>query len=437
MFLSRRLFIFFVATAVVLSLGYLWAFFFVVGYVLAAVMVLAVCYNYIWIYAHKGKIEVVRDNPERLSIGDDNVVQLRVRNTYHIPVHAIVYDEPPYTFQIRDMRLEADLAAGDETVLSYTVRPLRRGFYFFHNVNAFVSVWPYFVLRRFKSDQLFKSSVYPSFFFLRNSQLLSVENRERLWGSKLVRRMGQSKEFEKMREYVEGDDYRSINWKATARRHRLMVNENQEEQSQTVYAVIDKGRGMQHTFAGLSLLDHAINSALQLSYFALSHADNAGIISFEKSVDTFVAATRYSSQMNKLMAALYDEVTSFHQSDYFALYEFCKRKVQKRSLLVVYTTFDSLTAMRRQLPYLKRLSLSHVVLVTFFVDKDVERLATEKATDTLGYVTQMVAQKFSFEQKLIVSELRHYGIYSLLTSPEHLSASVINRYLEFKSRHVL
>ena len=137
------------------------------------------------------------------------------------------------------------------------------------------------------------------------------------------------------------------------------------------------------------------------------------------------------------MAALYDEVTSFHQSDYFALYEFCKRKVQKRSLLVVYTTFDSLTAMRRQLPYLKRLSLSHVVLVTFFVDKDVERLATEKATDTLGYVTQMVAQKFSFEQKLIVSELRHYGIYSLLTSPEHLSASVINRYLEFKSRHVL
>ncbi|MBR6043690.1 MAG: DUF58 domain-containing protein [Paludibacteraceae bacterium] len=437
MFFTRRLAFCLIVVAVVCSLGYLWPFFFVLGYILLAVLVLAILYNFVWLYAHKGALEVVRINPERLSIGDENPVELKVRNTFGIPVHAIIYDEPPFTFQMRELKLEADIEAGSEASMVYYVRPSRRGFYFFHSVNAFVSVWPRLVLRRFKTDQQFKTAVYPSFFFLRNSQLLSVENRNRMWGSKVVRRLGQSKEFEKIREYVVGDDYRSINWKATARRHHLMVNENQEEQSQNIYSIIDKGRGMQHTFNRLSLLDHAINSSLQLSYVAISHFDNAGVVTFDKKVDTYIPASRSSLQMNRLMSSLYDEVSMFYQSDYFSLYEFCKRKIQKRSLFVIYTTFDSLTALRRQLPYLKRMALSHVVLVTFFVDKDVEELATEPVSDTLGYVTQMVAQKFNFEQKLIVNELRRYGVYSLLTHPEHLTANVINRYLEFKARHVI
>lgn len=437
MFFTRRFAYCIVVVAVVLSLGYLWTFFFIVGYVLAGFLALALAYNFVWLFAHKGSLEVVRNNPERLSIGDDNPVTLKVRNTFGISVRVLVYDEPPFTFQLRSLKLTTDLGAGAETELTYTVRPTRRGFYFFHSVNAFVTAWPYLVLRRFKSDQQFKTSVYPSFFFLRNAQLMSVENRDRMWGAKLVRRLGQSKEFEKIREYVVGDDYRSVNWKATARRHNLMVNENQEEQSQNIYSIIDKGRGMQHTFNGLSLLDHAINSSLQLSYIAATHADNAGVVTFEKSVDTFVQASRSSSQLNRLVTALHNEVSLFHQSDYFSLYEFCKRKIQKRSLFVIYTTFDSLSALRRQLPYLKRMALSHVVLVTFFIDKDVDDMATEPACDTLGYVTQMVAQKFGFEQKLIVNELRRYGIYSLLTAPEHLTPNVVNRYLEFKARHII
>lgn len=437
MFITRRLAYCLIVVAVVLSLGYMWSFFFILGYVLAGALLLATTYNFIALYARKGALEVVRVNPERLSIGDDNPVDLKVHSTFGVPVHAIIYDEPPFTFQMRDLKLEADVEAGGTTMVSYTVRPTRRGFYYFHSVNAFVLVWPRLLLRRFKTDQQFKTNVYPSYFFMRNSELLSVANRERMWGSKLVRRMGQSKEFEKIREYVQGDDYRSINWKASARRHTLMVNENQEEQSQNIYAVIDKGRGMQHTFNGLSLLDHAINSTMQLSYLALSRADNAGVLTFEKSIGAFVPAARTSNQLNKLVLALYEEISQFHQSDYFSLYEFCKRKIQKRSLLVIYTTFDSLSALRRQLPYLKRLALSHVVLVTFFVDKDIEDLATAPADDTLGYVTQMVAQKFSFEQKLIINELHRYGIYSLLTPPEKLTANVINRYLEFKARNVI
>lgn len=437
MFLTRRFAYCCVAVIVLLSLGYLWTFFFYVGYVLCGLFVLAITVNVLRLYVGKRKVVAVRQTPDRLSIGDDNEVLIKVHNGFKRKVRLQIYDEAPFSFQMRDLKLEFELEGEADTDVKYFVRPTRRGSYVFHNVNTFVSLWPHLVLRRFKSDQTCRTKVYPSFLFLRNSQLLSVSNRERMWGTKLVRRIGQSKEFEKIREYVVGDDYRSINWKASARKHNFMVNENQEEQSQNIYAVVDKGRGMQHTFNGLSLFDHSLNSSLQLAYLSLQHSDNVGLITFEKDVNTFIQANRSTLQLNRMVSTLYDEVSSFRQSDYFNLYEFCKRKIQKRSLLIIYTTFDSMTSLRRQLPFLKKLALAHVVLVTFFIDKDLDDMLRDKAENALDCVTQMVAQKFIFEQRLIVNELKRHGIYSLLTAPENLNANVLNRYLEFKSRHIL
>lgn len=437
MFFTRRLGYCCVIATVVLVAGFLWPFFFYVGYVLAGILAVALMLNILFLYGYKGTVVATRQCAQRLSIGDDNKVTVHLQNTFNRNFTVLVYDEAPFSFQFRNSKLLTKVKAKSTAQVSYFVRPVRRGSYVFHNINTYISTFPHLVLRRFKEVGTNRVKVYPSFLFLKNEQLLSIPNRDRLWGTNTIRRKGQSKEFEQIREYVVGDDIRSVNWKATARRHNLMVNENREEQSQNIYALIDKGRGMQHTFNSLSLLDHSLNSALQLSYLALQHADNAGLLTFEKEVGSFVAASRSMAQINKFMSIMYDEVSSFRQSDYFNLYEFCKQKIQKRSLLVIYTTFDSLNSVRRQLPYLKRMAISHVVLVTFFIDKDLEKIALQQPTDTLGYVTQMVAEKFSFEQKLVVEELRRYGIYSLLTSPEKLSANVINQYLQFKAHHVI
>ncbi len=437
MFLTLRLAYCCVALAVLLGLGYVWTFFMYVGYVWGVVLLLGCLLNLVLLYGPKGRLVAERSCPELLSLGDDNKVTVKVRNTFNQKVRTIVYDEAPFSFQMRHLKLTADIEPKGEVELPYTVRPVRRGLYVFHTINVFKSVFPHLIIRRFKYDSPFKTKVYPAFAFMHNMEQLSFTNRELEWGSKSIRRIGQSREFEQIREYVKGDDFHSINWKATARKHTLMVNEWQDEKAQTIYAVVDKGRGMQHTFNGLSLLDHSFNSALRLAYLSLQNHDNVGLITFEREVGAFVQAGRSMKQMNRMLSTLYDEVSSFYQSDYFNLYDFCKRKINKRSLLVIYTTFDSLTSVRRQLPHLQQLAKSHVVLVTFFIDKDLEQMANERPNDTLGYVTQMVAQKFGFEQKQIVKELRRYGIYSLLTSPEKLNSDVINRYLEFKSRHIL
>ena len=106
--------------------------------------------------------------------------------------------------------------------------------------------------------------VYPSYVQMRRYQLLAVSNRLQEAGVKRIRKIGHSMEFEQIKEYVRGDDYRTINWKATARKDGLMVNNYTDERSQQIYCLINKGRVMKMPFEGMTLLDHAINASLVL-----------------------------------------------------------------------------------------------------------------------------------------------------------------------------
>ena len=213
-----------------------------------------------------------------------------------------------------------------------------------------------------------------------------------------------------------------------------MSNLYQEEQSQHIYNVIDKGRGMQHTFNGMSLLDYSINATLALSYMAIQHRDNAGLITVEKSIDTFIPAGKNVHQMEHIMETLYKEKTSFIQSDYGALYELIRKKVNKRSLIVIYTTFDTNVSMERELPYL---ASSHVVLVVFFKDKELRQMAEKDPIQKEDYFNQAIMQSFEFEKKMIVRNLQRYGIQSILTEPENLTVNVINKYIDLKARNVI
>ena len=174
-------------------------------------------------------------------------------------------------------------------------------------------------------------------------------------GLKRIRRIGHNTDFEQIKDYIPGDDYRTINWRATARRHQLMVNQYQEERSQPVYSVIDKGRMMQQAFAGMTLLDYAINAALVLSYVAVRKEDKAGLVTFSDGFDTFVSASNQPGHIRRLQEALYAEQTQFAESDFSALLVGLSHRVSRRSLMVLYTSFTGLVSLRRQLPYLRRL----------------------------------------------------------------------------------
>ena len=288
--------------------------------------------------------------------------------------------------------------------------------------------------RRYTCDAPLDVKVYPSYLMLHRYELLAISDNLTELGIKRIRRVGHHTEFEQIKEYVKGDDYRTINWKASARRHELMVNVYQDERSQQIYNVIDKGRIMQQAFRGMTLLDYAINASLVLSYVVMRKEDKAGLVTFNEHFDTFIPASRQPGQMQALLENLYSQQTTFGETDFSSLCVHLNKRVNKRSLLVLYTNFSGIGSLNRQLAYLQQLNRQHRLLVIFFEDAVLKEYVATPARDTEGYYRHVIAEKFVFEKRLIVSTLKQHGISSVLTTPENLSVDVINKYLEMKSR---
>mgnify|MGYP006146333153 FL=1 len=216
-----------------------------------------------------------------------------------------------------------------------------------------------------------------------------------------------------------------------------MVNQYQDEKSQNVYMVIDKGRVMKMPFNGLSLLDYAINATLVLSNVILKKQDKAGMFAFSKKVENRVVAEKRQSQMQLIMENLYNVKTDFFESDFSRLYVDVKKHVNQRSLIMLYTNFETLDGLHRQLPYLKGIAKSHLLVVVFFQNTELYQITNKKADTIQDVYDKVIAEKFIFEKKLIVTELKKYGIHSVLTQPENLTLDTINKYLEIKARGIL
>ena len=268
-------------------------------------------------------------------------------------------------------------------------------------------------------------------------KLLAISNNLHQYGIKKIRRIGHTMEFEQIKDYVLGDDIRTINWKATAKKNNLMVNQFQDEKSQPIYSVIDKGRVMKMPFNGLSLLDYAINAALVISNVALKKHDKAGMFSFSKKVENVVVAEKRTSQMNLIMESLYNIKTDFFESDFSRLYADLKRNITNRSLILLYTNFETLDGLHRQMPYLKGIAKNHLLVVIFFKNVELNGLIKQDAETIQEVYDKVIAEKFAFEKRLIVNELKKFGIYSILTSPEDLTIDTINKYLEIKARGLI
>jgi len=387
-------------------------------------------------YSKKG-IETVRIIPDRLSNGDENTICISLKNNYPIPVILNVIDEIPFQFQKRDFLIQVRLSENEEKEISYTLRPTIRGEYFFGKLNIYVKSPIRLVSKRYISGDNTCLATYPSFIQLRKYDLMAFSNHLLGMGLKRIRRIGITMEFEQIRDYVQGDDMRSINWKATSKRNALMVNQYQDEKSQPVYQVIDTGRTMQMPFMGLSLLDYAINTTLALSNIVLKKQDKAGMFTFSKKVENYVAADRRAGQMHKLMETLYRIDTDFLESDFSRLYVDMKQSVTQRSLVLLYTNFETIDALHRQLTYLKGIAKNHLLIVVFFDNTELNRLILKKTENIQEVYDKVIAEKFAFEKRLIVRELQQHGIQSILTQPENLTLDTINKYLELKARGMI
>ncbi|MDP9230604.1 MAG: DUF58 domain-containing protein [Bacteroidota bacterium] len=277
--------------------------------------------------------------------------------------------------------------------------------------------------------------MYPSYLQMRRYRLLASKNHLQEMGVKRVRKLGHSMEFEQIKEYVRGDDYRTINWKATGRKGDLMVNNFTDERSQQIYCVINKGRLMKMPFEGMSLLDYAINATLVLSNVALIKQDKAGLITFAEGLDSFLPADKKATQMNLLLEVLYKQKTRYLEADYQKLYSLIRNRITQRSLIVLFTNFESMEGLERELTSLKHIARYHLVLVVIFENTELKYLRENTVTTLEDIYIKTIAEKYAYEKKVIVKELQKNGILSILTAPQNVTINALNKYLELKARN--
>ncbi len=378
-----------------------------------------------------------RFTPEKLSNGDENPIRLYVENFYAFQVDVAIIDEVPFQFQRRDISFETQLNSRESKIIEYHLRPVKRGEYEFGRINVFSSSRIGLLQRKSVFDASMVLPVYPSYLQLRKYEIMAFTHRLVDLGVKKIRRIGHNMEFEQIRDYVTGDDIRTINWKATARRGELMVNNYQDEKSQQVYSLIDKGRTMQMPFEGMSLLDYAINASLVISNIAINKDDMAGLITFQHRVNTVLPASKRNKQMQLILETLYNQKTAYKESDFSALYARVRRDITRRSLLLLFTNFESLSGMRRQLPFLRQMAKSHLVVTIFFENTEMRSLLDNRAKKTKDIYNKAIAEKLALEKKLIVRELQSFGIHAILTAPQTLTVNTINKYLELKARGLI
>ncbi|WNH09534.1 DUF58 domain-containing protein [Thalassobellus suaedae] len=436
-YIQPRFFYAGIGIVVLFALSYFIPIVFNIAQLSILVLILLFTLDFLMVFIGKNKVEATRILPDKFSNGDKNQIELNITNNYPILIYIEVIDEVPEQFQIRDFKIKASIASRKTKSIQYHLKPTERGEYHFGNLNIYACSILNLVAKRFTFNNGAMVPTYPSFKQLKKFELLNINQNSLEYGLKKVRRLGHSMEFEQIKDYVLGDDLRTINWKATAKRNQLMVNQFQDEKSQPVYSIIDKGRIMKMPFNGLSLLDYAINATLVISNIVLKKHDKAGMFSFSKRIENIVVAERRSSQMQLILESLYNVKTDFFESDFSRLYASMKRHITNRSLILMYTNFETLDGLNRQLPYLKAIAKSHLLVVIFFKNTELDILIKSKAETVQQVYDKVIAEKFDFEKRLIVNELKKYGIHSILTTPESLTVDTINKYLEIKARGLL
>lgn len=433
--------VFFIALGLV-AIMYVFAFFFPFmtwgAHILLGALFIVLMVDLVFLFSHKKPLFVRRILPEKLSNGDENFTRIDIKNNYPFTIKTDIIDEVPFQFQLRDFYVNRKITKNGNDFFEYPLVPKERGKYVFGSLNVYVKTPIGLASRRFKFDTNHMIPSYPSFIHLPKYELMAMQNEFLMGGIKKIRKIGHTMEFEQIKDYVAGDDIRSINWKATGKRGQLMVNQYQEEKAQRIYMLIDKGRTMKMPFNELTLLDYSINASMALSHIVLKKKDYAGVMTFSKKVENVVPADGRPGQLKKVAEALYNIDTDFKECDFSRLYADLKMKVNRRSLILLFTNFETLDALNRQLKYLRGIARNHLLVIVFFKNPEIMKITNGDENETIQDVyDEIIAEKFEYEKKLIRQELQKYGIHSVYTLPENLSLSVINKYLEIKARGVL
>jgi len=432
--LTRFTFILLTIVTAVIGASTILPWLMLVGKTMLVVLVITIIADVLLVYLQKEPVTVKRTFQERMNLGDVNTITVKIVNQTLQPINASIYEGYPVQMQKRSKAWVALLLPRKAKSFTYTFTPTERGEYDFGDIVLFLRSPLFLAQRRMIIPLKEKTEVYPSVLQMKQFELKVFHQQTQSQGIKKIRRLGNTSEFEQIRNYVQGDDVRTINWKATSRKNELMVNQYQEERSQPVYCVIDKSRPMQLAFNDMTMLDYAVNSSLVFSNIAIRKGDRAGLITFSDKMGTIIPADRSAGQLKRILEGLYNQRTQFKEGNFELLYQTIRRQVKTRSLLMLFTNFESEFAMRRALPMLQKLNKRHVLVVIFFQNNELGEWAQQPVDSMKELVQATVAEKMTSVKWSIARELRRNGIQTILSRPEDLSINSINKYLELKAK---
>lgn len=436
-FVTNRLFWLIGIIAVLFTVSFSVPFCLILGEIAIVLSLVLILTDVIILFLGGKYIHAERKLALTLSLSDENNVHIIISSNGKIPLQLQIIDELPYQLQKRDFELLMKIAPGQTLQIDYIIRPVVRGAYTFNNINIYAKSVIGIINRRFVINCTTTVPVYPSLIQMKAYELKTMSRISFFDGVKKLRRIGHSYEFEQIKKYVRGDDVRSINWKATGRMGELMVNHYEDEKSQQIFCIIDKSRTMKMPFDQLSLMDYAINSTLTISNIALKKEDRVGLITFSDKIGTTLGPDKQRMQLRKILDALYNEKERYNEANYELLYLHVRNFIKVRSLIFLFTNFESLYAIERAVTVLRKLNKLHLLVVIFFENNEIINYANEEANNLEDIYLTTVAQKFAIEKNLIKQELIKYGIQTIISTPEDLSINTINKYLELKSRGLI
>ncbi len=400
-----------------------------------------------WLRLRGVRLEVARACDDKLSLGAHNAIHLTARNNGYFRIKGRLRDEYPEGFASENNVFRIDLLPRSETEFAYHVTPPKRGDYEFGDIYVRLNGPLGIVVRQMRFPMRRDVCVYPNILDIRRYEIGLRRQRPLQPGQRVVKVRGRGTDFESLRDYLPDDEFRVVDWKATARRGKLVAREYQEEKSQNVVVVLDCGRIMGPIIpltsgggqgeVNLTRLDHAINAGVMLAHVASRKGDKVGLMAFGEDITSYSPPRVGHSQVLSLLRLTYNLKEAEGDSNYSRAFSYLARRWTRRSLVVVFTDLVDPDSSKSLITQIAGLAKKHLCIVVAMDDPAVDQAATGPFTEPEDAFRAAAARQTLHARRQAGAMLSRTGAIVLDVPPEHFTPAVVDRYLDIKSRGLL
>jgi len=382
-------------------------------------------------------VRINRVVPERISVGVPTRIFVDIENLSRRTLRISLAENITEEMHISPGTLSATLCARERTTLEYRLTVNRRGKFDLQMFHVRLLPAAGALYRQYSLKQPAELKVYPNLMNLERHKLLTRKGLSHEEGISRVRDLGAGSEFESLRNYVVGDDYGKIEWKASARRNSLIVKKYEPERRQSVVVLLDVGRATSGEFNELSLVDYLVNAALMMAYVTLRQKDWFSLVAFSDRIEAYLPPIQGVANIDKVAQALYDVQPRLVESDYDLVCHFISQRHRKRSLFCMMTDILDSKASSVMISHMSRIRRYHLPLLVTLANSEIDFLYNMPLQDCESPYAKAVAIDVKLSRKEALVMMRHRGISVLDVSPDRLTTELINRYVQIKTRHLL